>query len=391
MRITSYSERLLQDLEDLDWPESIKLSQKNWIGKSTGVEISFEVNNNNSISVFTTRPDTIFGATYLVVAPEHPILNSIVSKNQKKAVKDYIEISLTKSDLERQENQKNKTGVFTGTFAVNPMTNSKIPIWISDYVLYGYGTGAIMAVPAHDERDFEFAKKFDLEIVKVIKSSNEFYTGSGEIINCGKYNGIHSEQFKEIVIDLLNKKGKANKKINYKLRDWIFTRQRYWGEPIPILHYNGGMISVDENQLPLILPEVKSYLPTDDGNSPLARNLQWKNVNINGIDYTRETNTMPQWAGSCWYFLRFLDPKNETNFASEESINYWMPVDLYIGGAEHAVLHLLYARFWHKVLFDLGYVNTKEPFKKLVNQGMILGNSAYIFRKSINQGLSHLN
>ena len=368
-------------MEDLDWPESIKLSQKNWIGKSTGVEISFEVNNNNSISVFTTRPDTIFGATYLVVAPEHPILNSIVSKNQKKAVKDYIEISLTKSDLERQENQKNKTGVFTGTFAVNPMTNSKIPIWISDYVLYGYGTGAIMAVPAHDERDFEFAKKFDLEIVKVIKSSNEFYTGSCEIINCGKYNGIHSEQFKEIVIDLLNKKGKANKKINYKLRDWIFTRQRYWGEPIPILHYNGGMISVDENQLPLILPEVKSYLPTDDGNSPLARNLQWKNVNINGIDYTRETKTMPQWAGSCWYFLRFLDPKNETNFASEESINYWMPVDLYIGGAEHAVLHLLYARFWHKVLFDLGYVNTKEPFKKLVNQGMILGSSAYIFRK----------
>ena len=386
MRITSYSDRLLQDLEDLDWPESIKLSQKNWIGKSTGVEISFEVNNNNSISVFTTRPDTIFGATYLVVAPEHPILNSIVSKNQKKAVKDYIEISLTKSDLERQENQKNKTGVFTGTFAVNPMTNSKIPIWISDYVLYGYGTGAIMAVPAHDERDFEFAKKFDLEIVKVIKSSNEFYTGSGEIINCGKYNGIHSEQFKEIVIDLLNKKGKANKKINYKLRDWIFTRQRYWGEPIPILHYNGGMISVDENQLPLILPEVKSYLPTDDGNSPLARNIQWKNVNINGITYTRETNTMPQWAGSCWYFLRFLDPKNETNFASEESINYWMPVDLYIGGAEHAVLHLLYARFWHKVLFDLGYVNTKEPFKKLVNQGMILGNSAYIFRKTDKSG-----
>ena len=386
MRITSYSDRLLQDLEDLDWPESIKLSQKNWIGKSTGVEISFEVNSNNSISVFTTRPDTIFGATYLVVAPEHPILNSIVSKNQKKAVKDYIEISLTKSDLERQENQKNKTGVFTGTFAVNPMTNSKIPIWISDYVLYGYGTGAIMAVPAHDERDFEFAKKFDLEIVKVIKSSNEFYTGSGEIINCGKYNGIHSEQFKEIVIDLLNKKGKANKKINYKLRDWIFTRQRYWGEPIPILHYNGGMISVDENQLPLILPEVKSYLPTDDGNSPLARNIQWKNVNINGITYTRETNTMPQWAGSCWYFLRFLDPKNETNFASEESINYWMPVDLYIGGAEHAVLHLLYARFWHKVLFDLGYVNTKEPFKKLVNQGMILGNSAYIFRKTDKSG-----
>ena len=386
MRITSYSDRLLQDLEDLDWPESIKLSQKNWIGKSTGVEISFEVNSNNSISVFTTRPDTIFGATYLVVAPEHPILNSIVSKNQKKAVKDYIEISLTKSDLERQENQKNKTRVFTGTFAVNPMTNSKIPIWISDYVLYGYGTGAIMAVPAHDERDFEFAKKFDLEIVKVIKSSNEFYTGSGEIINCGKYNGIHSEQFKEIVIDLLNKKGKANKKINYKLRDWIFTRQRYWGEPIPILHYNGGMISVDENQLPLILPEVKSYLPTDDGNSPLARNIQWKNVNINGITYTRETNTMPQWAGSCWYFLRFLDPKNETNFASEESINYWMPVDLYIGGAEHAVLHLLYARFWHKVLFDLGYVNTKEPFKKLVNQGMILGNSAYIFRKTDKSG-----
>ena len=386
MRITDYADRLLEDLEDLDWPESIKSSQRNWIGKSEGAEISFQVDNNNKIDVFTTRPDTIFGATYLVLAPEHPILDLIVAENQKEEINKYKEIASSKSDLERQENQKNKTGVFTGSYAINPMSNKKIPIWISDYVLYGYGTGAIMAVPAHDERDYEFANKFNLEIVKVINSKDDFYSGSGEIINSGKYDGIDSLEFKAVVTEILEKKGMGKKTTNYKLRDWIFTRQRYWGEPIPILHSDNGTKSVDEKNLPLELPEVDSYLPTADGMSPLARNDEWKSVSIDGKKYLRETNTMPQWAGSCWYYLRFLDPKNEFNFASEESIKYWMPVDLYIGGAEHAVLHLLYSRFWHKVLYDLNFVNTKEPFKKLVNQGMILGNSAYIFRKTDQTG-----
>ena len=381
MRITDYADRLLDDLDNLDWPESIKSSQRNWIGKSEGVEISFQVDNDNKIDVFTTRPDTIFGATYLVLAPEHPILNSIVTENQKEEINKYQEITSSKSDLERQENQKNKTGVFTGSYAINPMSNKKIPIWISDYVLYGYGTGAIMAVPAHDERDYAFAYKFDLEIVKVINSKDEFYLGSGEIINSGKYDGIDNVEFKTVVTKFLEKKGMGKKITNYKLRDWIFTRQRYWGEPIPILYCEDETKSIDEKDLPLELPEVDSYLPTADGMSPLARNDEWKSVSINGKKYLRETNTMPQWAGSCWYYLRFLDPKNKLNFASKESIKYWMPVDLYIGGAEHAVLHLLYSRFWHKVLYDLNFVNTKEPFRKLINQGMILGNSAYIFRK----------
>ena len=386
MRITDYADRLLDDLDNLDWPESIKASQRNWIGKSSGAQISFKVDGNNKIEVFTTRPDTIFGATYLVVAPEHPIVDSIVTQAQKKEINEYKETALSKSDLERQENQKNKTGVFTGSYAVNPMSKSKIPIWVSDYVLYGYGTGAIMAVPAHDERDFEFAKKFNLEILKVIKSDDEFYSGAGEIINSGEFDGMDSIKFKEVATEILEKNGQGKKTINYKLRDWIFTRQRYWGEPIPILHSEAGMKAVDERDLPVELPEVDSYLPTDDGLSPLARNIEWKSVSINGSKFLRETNTMPQWAGSCWYYLRFLDPNNQSEFASNDSIKYWMPVDLYIGGAEHAVLHLLYSRFWHKVLYDLGCVNTKEPFKKLVNQGMILGNSAYIFRKTDQTG-----
>jgi len=386
MRITEYADRLLDDLDNLDWPESIKASQRNWIGKSSGAQISFKVDGNNKIEVFTTRPDTIFGATYLVLAPEHPIVDSIVTQAQKKEINEYKEAALSKSDLERQENQKNKTGVFTGSYAVNPMSKSKIPIWVSDYVLYGYGTGAIMAVPAHDERDFEFAKKFNLEILKVIKSDDEFYSGAGEIINSGEFDGMDSIKFKEVATEILEKNGQGKKTINYKLRDWIFTRQRYWGEPIPILHCEAGMKAVDERDLPVELPEVDSYLPTDDGLSPLARNIEWKSVSINGSKFLRETNTMPQWAGSCWYYLRFLDPNNQSEFASNDSIKYWMPVDLYIGGAEHAVLHLLYSRFWHKVLYDLGCVNTKEPFKKLVNQGMILGNSAYIFRKTDQTG-----
>ena len=381
MRITEYADRLIEDLDKLDWPDSIKASQKNWIGKSTGAEIAFQIDENNTIDVFTTRPDTIFGATYLVIAPEHPILEDIITDQQRKEIEEYCKNTLLKSDLERQENQKNKTGVFTGAYAINPVSKEKIPIWISDYVLFGYGTGAIMAVPAHDERDFEFAKKFNLKIVKVIKSDQDCYSGAGEIINSSNYNGLPSEDFKNIITTYLEKNKVAKKTTNYKLRDWIFTRQRYWGEPIPILHSDEGTVGLKEKDLPLILPEVDSYLPTADGLSPLARNSEWKSVKINGKNFIRETNTMPQWAGSCWYYLRFLDPKNNESFASKKNINYWMPVDLYIGGAEHAVLHLLYSRFWHKVLFDLGYVNTPEPFKKLVNQGMILGNSAFIYRK----------
>ena len=381
MRITEYADRLIEDLDGLDWPDSIKASQKNWIGKSIGAQITFQIDENNTIDVFTTRPDTIFGATYLVIAPEHPILEDIITNEQSEEIEDYCKNTLLKSDLERQENQKNKTGVFTGAYAINPLTEEKIPIWISDYVLYGYGTGAIMAVPAHDERDFEFAKKFNLRIIKVIKSDQDCYSGEGEIINSSNYNGLMSEDFKNIITTYLEKNKAAKKTTNYKLRDWVFTRQRYWGEPIPILHSDEGTVGLDEKDLPVKLPEVDSYLPTSDGLSPLARNSEWKSVNINGKNFIRETNTMPQWAGSCWYYLRFLDPKNNDSFASKKNISYWMPVDLYIGGAEHAVLHLLYSRFWHKVLFDLDYVNTSEPFKKLVNQGMILGNSAFIYRK----------
>ena len=381
MRITEYADRLLDDLDDLDWPESIKSSQRNWIGKSYGAEISFSVNPELIINVFTTRPDTIYGATYLVLAPENSIVEKIATDDQKNEIKNYQEIAKSKSDLERQENQKIKTGVFTGAFAINPMSNKKIPIWISDYVLNSYGTGAIMAVPAHDERDYEFAQQFNLEVIKVIDSESDFFSGHGSIINSESFNGIQSEKFKDVVIDYLENNKLGKRKINYKLRDWIFTRQRYWGEPIPILHNKDKSIAVDEKDLPVFLPEVESYLPTKSGKSPLARNENWKNITINGELYERETNTMPQWAGSCWYYLRFLDPKNSSQFASKSSVKYWMPVDLYIGGAEHAVLHLLYSRFWHKVLYDLGLVNTKEPFKKLVNQGMILGNSALIHRK----------
>jgi len=392
MRITKFSERLLEDLDKLDWPDSIKTSQKNWIGKSEGAEISFDVNKKDQIKVFTTRPDTIFGATYLVLAPEHKLLKKITAEDQKKIVGNYIYQASTKSDLERQENEKNKTGVFTGAYAINPISKDKIPIWISDYVLVSYGTGAIMAVPAHDERDYDFAKKFDLKITEVIKnpSKEKCYIGDGKIINSGKYDGIDSIDFKKIVTDELEKKGLGSKTINYKLRDWIFTRQRYWGEPIPILHSDNNSIALNERDLPVELPEVKSYLPTDDGLSPLARNKDWVNVKIDGKIYKRETNTMPQWAGSCWYYLRYLDPLNKNKFADDDKIKYWMPVDLYIGGAEHAVLHLLYSRFWHKVLYDLGYVNTSEPFKKLVNQGMILGRSNFVYRiKDSNKYVSY--
>ncbi len=390
MRITDYADRLLDDLSELDWPESIKLSQKNWIGKSEGAKIKFSIDN-NFIEVFTTRADTIFGATYLVLAPEHPLINLITTDEYRKSIKEYVEQASKKSDLERQENEKIKTGVFTGSFALNPISNEKIPVWISDYVLFSYGTGAIMAVPGHDERDNEFAKKFNLKIIKVIDGGNkdECYTGNGSIINSGEYDGIDNIKFKSIVVEKLESINKGTKTTNYKLRDWIFTRQRYWGEPIPIIYDGNKKKALEFDDLPLELPEVESYIPTNDGLSPLARNSDWVNISINGKNYLRETNTMPQWAGSCWYFLRFIDPDNDNEFANKDLIKYWMPVDLYIGGAEHAVLHLLYARFWHKVLFDLDYVSTTEPFKKLVNQGMILGNSAFAHRiKNTNDFIS---
>ena len=392
MRITDYANRLLEDLDQLDWPESIKLSQKNWIGESEGAEINFKVNKENIVKVFTTRPDTIYGATYLVLAPEHPLVKEITIPEYQNKINNYITETSKKSDLERQENEKNKTGVFTGSYAINPISLKKIPIWISDYVLSSYGTGAIMAVPAHDERDFEFAKKFNLTITQVIKGGkkDQCFIGDGTMINCDDFNGIDNKDFKLIVIDLLEKQNDGNKTINYKLRDWIFTRQRYWGEPIPILYDGSKKIHLEDKDLPLELPEVESYLPTNDGLSPLARNKEWVNIDFEGKKYSRETNTMPQWAGSCWYFLRFLDPHNNEEFANKDVVKYWMPVDLYIGGAEHAVLHLLYARFWHKVLFDLGFVSSSEPFKKLVNQGMILGNSAFIHRiKNSNDFISY--
>ena len=392
MRITDYAERLLEDLDTLDWPESIKISQKNWIGKSSGAEISFPVLENQKIDVFTTRPDTIYGATYLVLAPEHKLVKRLTTDENKNDIKDYIEKTAKKSELERQENEKNKTGVFTGSYAINPISNNKVPIWISDYVLSSYGTGAIMAVPAHDERDYEFASKFNLEIRQVISHNTDekCYTGDGKIINSDKYDGTDNNDFKKIITDTLQSLDLGKKTINYKLRDWIFTRQRYWGEPIPIIHNNGKQYPVEENELPIKLPEVESYLPTADGLSPLARSKEWVNIKVGNDNFERETNTMPQWAGSCWYYLRYLDPNNEESFADEDKIKYWMPVDLYIGGAEHAVLHLLYSRFWHKVLYDLDHVNTSEPFKKLVNQGMILGRSNFIYRiKNTNKFVSH--
>ena len=391
LRITEYADRLLEDLDGLDWPESIKLSQTNWIGKSQGAELDFAIKGHKGcVSVYTTRPDTIYGATYMVIAPEHKLVDEITTNQQKQAVTNYVKAASKKSDLERTEMDKSKTGEFTGAYAINPASGEEIPIWISDYVLISYGTGAIMAVPGADQRDFEFAKKFDLPILQVvspdgkeIEDQKEAYGGKGIMLNSGDYNGMDSEECKKLVIEALEKEGKGKGAVNYKLRDWIFTRQRYWGEPIPIIHCEKcGTVPVPENQLPVTLPEVKSYLPTEDGQSPLAHATDWVNTACPkcGESAKRETNTMPQWGGSCWYYLRYLDPSNEEKFVDPDIEKYWMNVDFYIGGAEHAVLHLLYARFWHKVLFDLGHVSTTEPFHKLVNQGMIQGRSNFVYR-----------
>lgn len=430
LKITAYAERLLQDLDGLDWPESVKAMQRNWIGKSEGAEVDFKIDGseNDTITVYTTRADTLFGATYMVIAPEHKLVEKLTSSAQKKAVETYVDQAAKKSDLERTDLAKTKTGVFTGSYVINPVNGEKIPVWVSDYVLISYGTGAVMAVPAHDERDWDFAKAFDLPIIKTVASTEEvarigdgdeargaallreagqkaeagesasyedlkkrfseiFSTpdrctaADGYSINSGMLTGLPTQKSKETVTERLAQKGLGKKAVNYKLRDWIFSRQRYWGEPIPLVHCpECGCVPLDEKDLPLVQPEVQSYQPTGTGESPLAHVSEWVNCTCPrcGGNAKRETNTMPQWAGSCWYYLRYLDPHNTKEFAAKDKIEYWMPVDLYVGGAEHAVLHLLYARFWHKVLYDLGLVNTTEPFRRLINQGMI---TSYAFQR----------
>jgi leucyl-tRNA synthetase len=422
LKITAYADRLLKDLDTLDWPESVKLMQRNWIGRSTGAEVNFCIADSNGkpteekLTVYTTRADTLFGATYMVISPEHPLVHHLAKDEQKAKVEAYIEEAAKKSDLERTDLNKNKTGVFTGSYAIDPVNGKQIPIWVSDYVLISYGTGAIMAVPAHDDRDWDFAKKFDLPIIKVVASKEEIASlasgdeekgleilkmaaknpdeykklveanpkvfavadectpADGYTINSEAFTGLETKTTIKNMIAFLSEKGIGKEAVNYKLRDWIFSRQRYWGEPIPLVHCpKCGTVGLNESDLPLELPNVKTYQPTGTGESPLAGIDSWVNCKCPkcGGDATRETNTMPQWAGSCWYYLRYLDAHNPNCFADKEKVNYWMPVDLYVGGAEHAVLHLLYARFWHKVLYDLGLVNTIEPFQRLINQGMI--------------------
>ncbi|UOR11868.1 leucine--tRNA ligase [Halobacillus amylolyticus] len=380
LKITAYADRLLEDLEELDWPESIKDMQRNWIGKSEGAEVSFEIAGQDmSFEVFTTRPDTLFGATYAVLAPEHPLVQKIVTSEQKDDVKEYIEQAQRKSDLERTDLAKNKSGVFTGAYAINPIDGNKLPIWVADYVLMSYGSGAIMAVPAHDERDYEFATKYDLPIIEVVEGGEidqEAYTGDGKHVNSDFLNGLGKEEAIKKSIHWLESNNNGARKTTYRLRDWLFSRQRYWGEPIPIIHWEDGTISaVPEDQLPVTLPKTTEIKPSGTGESPLANISDWVNVvdPDSGKKGRRETNTMPQWAGSCWYYLRYIDAGNDEIFADFDKLKKWLPVDVYIGGAEHAVLHLLYARFWHKVLYDVGVVPTKEPFQKLFNQGMILG------------------
>ncbi|EGQ3293383.1 leucine--tRNA ligase [Staphylococcus pseudintermedius] len=379
LKITEYADRLLEDLDTLDWPESIKDMQRNWIGRSEGAKVNFKVENiNTPIEVFTTRPDTIYGATFLVLSPEHTLVNRITTPQQYEKVKHYQDEAAKKSDLERTDLAKEKIGVFTGAYAIHPFTGKQVPIWIADYVLASYGTGAVMAVPAHDERDYEFATTFDLPVVTVIENDAEtpYYTGDGAHVQSGELDGLNNEAAIAKAIELLEAKGLGEKKVNYKLRDWLFSRQRYWGEPIPIIHWeDGSMTTVPENELPLLLPKTDEIKPSGTGESPLANIDDFVNVvdPETGMKGRRETNTMPQWAGSCWYYLRYIDPKNDQMLADPEKLKHWLPVDLYIGGVEHAVLHLLYARFWHKVLYDLGIVPTSEPFQKLFNQGMILG------------------
>ena len=389
LKITAYAERLLDDLELVDWPESIKEMQRNWIGRSEGSNVIFKIKDSDKeFTVFTTRPDTLYGATYAVMAPELPLVKEIMSNQQAEVVKAYIDSISLKSDLDRTELAKEKTGVFTGAYAINPVNGKEIPIWIADYVLATYGTGAIMAVPAHDTRDYEFAKKFELDIIPVLEGGNveeEAYTEDGLHINSDFLNGLDKAAAIAKMNDWLSENGLGEKVISYRLRDWLFSRQRYWGEPIPVIHWEDGTsTTVPENELPLLLPKTDQVKPSGTGESPLAVIAEWVNVvdPVTGMKGRRETNTMPQWAGSSWYFLRFMDPHNRNDLASNERLDYWQNVDLYIGGAEHAVLHLLYARFWHKFLYDIGIVPTKEPFQKLYNQGMILGENNEKMSKS---------
>ncbi|MBE2217450.1 MAG: leucine--tRNA ligase [Ignavibacteria bacterium] len=406
LKITEYAERLLIDLDMLDWPESTKEMQRNWIGRSEGAKVTFKIKNPSqagaemedlggvlTLEIFTTRPDTLWGATYMVLAPEHPFVDKITTAEHKTAVDIYKENAKHKSDLERQALEKDKSGVFTGAYAINPVNNEEVPIWISDYVLMGYGTGAIMAVPGHDERDWEFASKFHIPIVEVVKPAGtltsditkEAFTEEGVAVNSGFITGLKTEKAKKKVIEWLEANSLGKGTVQYKLRDWLFSRQRFWGEPFPVIHLEDGTVKlVPEEDLPVMLPEVDNYKTIGTGESPLAGIPEWLNTTDKetGLPAKRETNTMPQWAGSCWYYLRFLDPFNEEEFVSKEKEKYWMPVNLYLGGAEHAVLHLLYARFWHKVLFDLGYVSTREPFVRLYHQGMILGEDSNKMSKS---------
>ena len=389
LKITAYADRLLDDLEELDWPESIKEMQRNWIGRSVGANVTFKVaGTDKTFTVFTTRPDTLFGATYTVLAPELDLVKEITTPEQMQAVEDYIAQAAKKSDLNRTDLAKEKTGVFTGAYAINPVNGKEIPIWIADYVLASYGTGAIMAVPAHDERDFEFAKTFDLEIIPVLAGGDVTkapFTEDGEHINSEFLNGLNKQEAIDKMVAWLEENGVGKKEVSYRLRDWLFSRQRYWGEPIPIIHWEDGTTTaLSEEELPLRLPKADNIKPSGTGESPLANITDWVNVvdPKTGLKGRRETNTMPQWAGSSWYFLRYVDPHNKQALADYEKLKQWLPVDIYIGGAEHAVLHLLYARFWHKFLYDLGVVPTKEPFQKLFNQGMILGENNEKMSKS---------
>jgi len=380
LKITEYAERLLDDLEDLEWPESIKEMQRNWIGKSEGANVTFEIKNTDeTFETFTTRPDTLFGATYAVFAPESKLIEKITTEEQFEAVQDYIEKAQNKTDIERTDLNKNKTGVFTGAYAINPVNGKELPIWVADYVLSHYGTGHVMSVPAHDERDYEFATKYDLEIIEVVQGGNvekEAYTEDGPHVNSDFLNGLNTDDAIQTMIEYLEEKNIGEGEVTYRLRDWLFARQRFWGEPIPVIHWEDGTTTtLPDEELPLLLPKAEEIKPSGTGESPLANITDWVNVvdPETGMKGKRDTNTMPQWAGSSWYFLRFIDPKNPSQIADPQELEKWLPVDLYIGGAEHAVLHLLYARFWHKFLYDIGIVPTKEPFQKLYNQGMILG------------------
>lgn len=382
LKITAYAQQLLDDLEDLNWPEGIKAMQRHWIGRSEGAEVTFSIDGSDqTFQIFTTRPDTLFGATYCVLAPEHPLVSSIATGDQRAAVDAYIAEAAAKTDRDRTDESAKKTGVFTGSYAINPVNQEKVPIYIADYVLMHYGSGAIMAVPGHDERDWEFAKAYDLPIIEVVSGGDvaqEAYTGDGKLVNSGMLDGLDVPSAKRKIIDWLEEQQLGTGAITYRLRDWLFSRQRYWGEPFPVLHLEDGTVKpLPYDALPVTLPELDSYKPTADGQPPLARAEDWVETTDpeTGAPAMRETNTMPQWAGSCWYYLRYMDPTNDEAPFSPEKEKYWMPVDLYVGGAEHAVLHLLYARFWHKVLYDCGYVSTKEPFQQLFNQGMILGTS----------------